>query len=42
MTYGFNSPDSAKMFYPPKGAAIAEPVWGPIDFSKVLLFRVAV
>ena len=26
--------------YPPKGAAIAEPVWGPIDFSYVLLFRV--
>ena len=31
-----------KMLYPPKGAAIAEPVWGPIDFSYVLLFRVAV
>ena len=24
------------MLYPPKGAAIAEPVWGPIDFSYVL------
>ena len=29
--------------YPPKGAAIAEPVWGPIDFLNVLLLaRVAV
>ena len=24
--------ETFKMFYPPKGAAIAEPVWGPIDF----------
>ena len=24
------------MLYPPKGAAIAEPVWGTIDFSYVL------
>ena len=31
-----------RYIYPPKGAAIAEPVWGPIDFSYVLLFRVAV
>ena len=32
----------AVLFYPPKGAAIAEPVWGLIDLSYVLLFRVAV
>ena len=32
-----------KNLYPPEGAAIAEPVWGPIDFINVLLFaRVAV
>ena len=24
-------------FYPPKGAAIADPGWGPIDFSYVLI-----
>ena len=29
------------MFYPPKGAVIAEPVWAQIDFSYILLFRVA-
>ena len=23
--------------YPPKGAATAEPVWGPIDFTYVLI-----
>ena len=30
------------MFYPPKGAAKAEPEWGPIVFTYVLLFRVVV
>ena len=31
-----------KMLYPPKGAANADPEWGPIDFSYILLFRGAV
>ena len=25
-----------QMFYPPKGICVADPVWGPIDFSYVL------
>ena len=29
--------DKLKTFYPPKGAAKAEPGWGPIDFSYVLI-----
>ena len=26
-----------KMLYPPKGAANADPEWGPIDFTYVLI-----
>ena len=26
-----------EMFYPPKGAANADPEWGPIDFSYILI-----
>ena len=38
----FSPFETLKLFYPPKGAAKAEPVWGPVDFSYVLFLRVAV
>ena len=25
------------LIYPPKGASIAEPVWGPIDFTYIFI-----
>ena len=36
---GVSAPQKRREVYPPKGAATAEPVWGPIDFSCVLSFH---